>query len=203
MKNARPSIYFSVRRHLCVEEPVSYCLPRSCCSRLSRPARMPRHPIPEGHGIHKRHHAAFPHWAFMVMPGHRFEFFRGADPRTTRKKPSCGNFSPVPSTFRNLRVHFKLPLWYYYMAFPIDADDRKTAGGYDDRFWSHISKWCRFSNLTWSIKDHQPDDFSQQVYADNRFYNTENQKKGYSLLIRQMLCLRVRAYADVLAPAWR
>jgi hypothetical protein len=132
-----------------------------------------------------------PNWAFMVMPGHRFEFFRGADPTYNAKETFLWEFFAGPIYIQKFESFtFKLPLWYYYMAFPIDADDRKTAGGYDDRFWSHnIEVVPIFEFNVDALKITSRTIFHNKVYADNRFYNTENQKKGYSLLIRQMLML--------------
>jgi len=132
-----------------------------------------------------------PNWAFMVMPGHRFEFYRGADPKSNAKETFLWEFFAGPIYIQKFESFtFKLPLWYYYMGFPIDADDKKQGTKYDDRFWSHnIEVVPIFDFNLDALKITSRTIFHNKVYAKNELYTTANQRKGYSLLIRQMLML--------------
>lgn len=132
-----------------------------------------------------------PNWAFMVMPGHRFEFYRGADSTSNAKETFLWEFFAGPIYIHKFESFtFKLPLWYYYMGFPIDGDDKKPKVPGNDRFWSHnIEVVPIFEFNVDALKVTSRTIFHNKVYADNRFYTTANQKKGHSLLIRQMLML--------------
>ncbi|MCU0844366.1 MAG: DUF2490 domain-containing protein [Spirochaetes bacterium] len=133
-----------------------------------------------------------PNWAFMVMPGHRFEFFRGADPTSSAKETFLWELFAGPIYIHKFESFtFKLPLWYYYMGFIIDGDDKRpTRGDYEYRFYSHnIEVVPIFEFNVDAMKITSRTIFHNKVYADNNTYRTENQKKGHSLLIRQMLML--------------
>jgi len=132
-----------------------------------------------------------PNWAFMVMPGHRFEFYRGADPKSDAKETFLWEFFAGPIYIQKFESFtFKLPLWYYYMSFPWDGDDKKPKDSDDGRRWSHnIEVVPIFEFNVDALKVTSRTIFHNKVYAKNELYTTANQRKGYSLLIRQMLML--------------
>jgi len=132
-----------------------------------------------------------PNWAFMVMPGHRFEFYRGADPKSSAKETFLWELFAGPIYIQKFdSFTFKLPLWYYYMGFPIDGNDKKPKVPGEERFWSHnIEVVSIFEFNLDALKITSRTIFHNKVYAQNSAYTTANQKKGHSLLIRQMLML--------------
>ncbi|HSV98021.1 MAG TPA: DUF2490 domain-containing protein [Spirochaetota bacterium] len=132
-----------------------------------------------------------PNWAFMVMPGHRFEFYRGADSKSSAKETFLWEFFAGPIYIHKFESFtFKLPLWYYYMGFPVDGNDGKPKVAGEDRFYSHnIEVVPIFEFSVDALKVTSRTIFHNKVYADNNIYVTENQKKGYSLLIREMIML--------------
>ncbi len=132
-----------------------------------------------------------PNWAFMVMPGHRFEFYRGADPKSNAKETFLWEFFAGPIYIQKFESFtFKLPLWYYYMGFPWDGDDLTPRSSDEGRRWSHnIEVVPIFEFNLDALKITSRTIFHNKVYAKNELYTTANQRKGYSLLIRQMLML--------------
>jgi hypothetical protein len=132
-----------------------------------------------------------PNWAFMVMPGHRFEYFRGADPSSSAKETFLWELFAGPiyiQKFENFT--FKLPLWYYYMGFIIDGNDKKPKVAGNTRAYSHnIEVVPIFEFNVDALKITSRTIFHNKVYAENTLYDTGNEKKGYSLLVRQMLML--------------
>ena len=88
-----------------------------------------------------------PNWAFMVMPGHRFDT-GGADPPGA-KETFLWNCS-WPHLYPEVEnLTFKLPLWYYY-GFTW-ADGNKNSGR-KYRAYSHNIEVVRFSNSTLTRK---------------------------------------------------
>jgi hypothetical protein len=62
-----------------------------------------------------------PHWAFNVMPGIRYEFSR--DIGAGRDTYLHELFAGPTYIMKNGPFTFKLPLWYYYMGFPVKANN--------------------------------------------------------------------------------
>jgi hypothetical protein len=118
------------------------------------------------------------HWGYTVMPGMRHEF-----------SDSAGDSGGVvmyelftgPVFITKLGpVSFKLPLWYYYMGFPIKEKD--------DYFSSHnleLVPIFSYGRGNWEFLSRTI--FHNKLYADNSVFTTDSQRQGYSLLIRQML----------------
>lgn len=123
-----------------------------------------------------------PNWAFVVMPGHRYEYYR-------HDGESLGTFMyelfAGPVYIKKFdKLTFKLPVWYYYMGF----DLKKTP--LDDYLYSHnievlpiveykIGKATLINRVI----------FHNKVYAHNDYYERAKDKKGYSLLIRELVRL--------------
>ncbi len=129
-----------------------------------------------------------PHWGYTVMPGIRYEF---SDSQGDPGDVVMYEFFTGPMFFTSFGpVKFTLPLWYYYMGFPV-----KATGDY---FSSHnielvpIFKW---SHRNWTFTSRTI--FHNKVYASNPLFAADSQSLGYSLLIRQM----ARA-SYALAPQW-
>jgi hypothetical protein len=119
-----------------------------------------------------------PNWAFTVMPGLRYEF---TDSETDAGGIVMYELFVGPVFITKLGpVKFKLPLWYYYMGFPIAATD--------DYFDSHnlelvpIFEYTHgrftFSNRTI---------FHNKLQANNAVFKTDSQRNGYSLLLRELV----------------
>lgn len=117
-------------------------------------------------------------WAIVTMPGFRYEFARSDDPSML---PAKGLYfyeffiGPVYSRTSGAFT-FKLPVWYYYMGFPSD----------NSYFYSHNIEILpiltyRTGRTTFTSRTI----FHNTVYAS--VYETSEMRKGYSLVIRQLL----------------
>ncbi len=124
-----------------------------------------------------------PNWAFVVMPGVRYEFAR-SDP--------LRNVSPLRFFFLEFLTGpvytlrftpsfaLKLPLWYYYMGYPIHATD--------DHFYSHNIEFLPIVEL----KAQKLTLMSRTIFHNTFYasiYETEEQRSGYGLVVRQMIKL--------------
>ena len=117
-------------------------------------------------------------WAIVTMPGFRYEFARSDD---LNMLPAKGIYfyeffvGPV-YTKTSGAFTFKLPVWYYYMGFPSDYA----------YFYSHNIEILpilsyRSGRTTFTGRTI----FHNTVYAS--VYETREMRKGYSLVIRQLL----------------
>ncbi len=122
-----------------------------------------------------------PNWAFVVMPGHRYEYYRSND------QEEKGTFfyelfaGPVYiQKFNDFTL--KLPLWYYYMGFPVETG--KFEGKY---FYSHNIEFLPIVEYTTGkLKLTNRVIFHNKVYAKNALYETRSQREGFSMLIREL-----------------
>jgi hypothetical protein len=120
------------------------------------------------------------------MPGVRYEFAR-SDPMSSApaNKMYFLEFLAGPVYTLNFAPSFslKLPLWYYYMGYPVNAID-----GY---YYSHNIEFLpilelRANNLTLTSRTI----FHNTVYAT--IYESMEERGGYGLVLRQMLRLDYR-----------
>lgn len=120
-----------------------------------------------------------PSWAFTVMGSHAYEFSRTNDPGKDEKETYFYEFfaGPVYSMrFGNLTL--KLPLWYYYQGFPVKAIDKY--------YYSHNIEFLpilEYKYNRWKLWNRVI--FHNKIYSS--FYDTSDQRKGYSLLVREYL----------------
>ncbi len=119
-----------------------------------------------------------PSWAYTVMPGIRYEF---ADSLEDAGGVTMYELFTGPMfTHRFGQLRFRLPLWYYYMGFPISATN--------DYFDSHNLELIPMLDYSWGrVTLSSRSIFHNKLYADNSVFATESQRNGYSLLLRQML----------------
>jgi len=131
-----------------------------------------------------------PNWAFTIMPGHRYEFYDD----TQEDDEGRGNqfyelfVGPVYINKISDNVTFKLPLWYYYMGFPNLGGTR--SGRDNNYFYSHNFEFVpifevRFGSLMIANRIILHNKF----YANNAVYTEEAQRRGWSLLMREMISL--------------
>lgn len=121
-----------------------------------------------------------PSWAFVVMPGHRYEYYRhdGMSYGTFMYELFVG-----PVYIKKFdKLTFKLPVWYYYMGF----DLKESA--LDDYLYSHnIEVLPIFEYKVGKATLISRTIFHNKVYANNKFYDEAKDKKGYSLLLRELI----------------
>jgi hypothetical protein len=119
-----------------------------------------------------------PAWAFTVMPGIRYEL---ADNLEDAGGVTMYELFTGPMfTHRFGQLRLRLPLWYYYMGFPIKAKN--------DYFDSHNVELIPMLDYTWgNLTLSSRSIFHNKLYADNSVFTSDSQRNGYSLLLRQML----------------
>lgn len=121
-----------------------------------------------------------PHWAVSVMPGIRWEFY---DSKDSAGEVVMYEFFAGPiyiQKFGNFTL--KVPLWYYYMGFPINRPGEK-----DDYFDSHnleLIPILEYKIGRWTFQSRTI--LHNKLYARNSVFQTEKQRRGYSLLWRQL-----------------
>ena len=124
-----------------------------------------------------------PQWAFVAMPGIRYEFAR-SDPISF--SPASKLYflefltGPVYTVSLTPSFSLKLPLWYYYMGYPVNATD--------DYYYSHNIEFLpifelKNTNLTLTSRTI----FHNTIYAT--IYETIEERSGYGLVIRELLKL--------------
>lgn len=126
-----------------------------------------------------------PNWAFVVMPGHRYEFSRSYDEGQDQYKTFFYELFAGPvyiKKFGNLTL--KLPLWYYYMGFDFSNHNKKGAIG--DYLYSHNIEFLpileyKMGNMVLMNRII----FHNKIYAKNKLYGTDDLKSGFSMLIRE------------------
>jgi hypothetical protein len=129
-----------------------------------------------------------PNWAFVVMPGHRYEYSRSYDEGQDEFKTFFYELFAGPVYIQKLsdNLTLKLPLWYYYMGF--DFDNVNSKGIIGDYLYSHNIEFLpileyKMGNFVFMNRVI----FHNKIYADNKLYDTDDRKSGYSLLIREKL----------------
>lgn len=127
-----------------------------------------------------------PNWAYTVLPGHTYEWTRDNDPSTDPKKreakgPVLYELFTGPVYITKIGdVTVKLPLWYYYMGFPIKATTT-TESMYK---YSHNIEFVpivEYKMGDWKFWNRVI--FHNTVYSN--YYKEDSDRKGYSLLIRE------------------
>lgn len=127
-----------------------------------------------------------PHWAFVAMPGVRYEFAR-SDPISFAPANKLYFLELLAGPVYTIRVTplfaLKLPLWYYYMGYPVNATG--------DYYYSHNIEFLpivelRANKLTLTSRTI----FHNTVYAS--VYETVEERSGYGLVVREMLKLDYR-----------
>ncbi|HMB19929.1 MAG TPA: DUF2490 domain-containing protein [Spirochaetota bacterium] len=133
-----------------------------------------------------------PNWAFVVMPGHRYEYYRHDKSKIKDGEHTLQTFMYElfvgPVYIKKFdKLTFKLPVWYYYMGF----DFSNLALGPDNDFgylYSHnIEVLPIFEYKLGKATLVSRTIFHNKVYAHSKFYDEAKDKKGYSLLLRQLL----------------
>jgi hypothetical protein len=116
--------------------------------------------------------------AFVIMPGMRYEFLRRDDIADKAKNVYFYELLAGPVFIMKHKAWtLKLPFWYYYMGFPIAAQD--------DYFYAHNLEFLpiiefRKNDLTFISRTI----FHNTVYAT--VYEEDDDRKGYGLVIREM-----------------
>lgn len=127
-----------------------------------------------------------PNWAVVAMPGGRYEFARSDPFRNV--SPMRFYFlefltGPVYTLTFTPSFKLKLPLWYYYMGYPIQ--------GSDDYYYSHNIELLPIVELkTQKLTFVSRTIFHNTVYAS--IYETDEFRRGYGLVVREMLTLDYR-----------
>jgi hypothetical protein len=117
-------------------------------------------------------------WAFVIMPGVRYEFARSDDVGSPAKKLYFTELLTGPVyVLRHQCITFKLPLWYYYMGFPVS--------GREDNFYSHNIEFLPIIEYRLDrLKLTSRTIFHNTVYAS--IYETDALRNGYGLVVRQL-----------------
>ncbi len=143
-----------------------------------------------------------PNWAWTIMPGHRYEFSNQT--RTWENNDGVGNqflelfTGPVYINKISDNVTFKLPIWYYYMGFP-NIDQRNTSAPKwpkdtsrrdNDYYYSHNIEFVPIFEIrlgSFTIANRII--LHNKLYANNAFYTRANQRRGWSMMLREMVTL--------------
>ncbi|UCC12748.1 MAG: DUF2490 domain-containing protein, partial [candidate division WOR-3 bacterium] len=117
-------------------------------------------------------------WVFVVMPGLRYEFLRDDGMNSPAKKLYFTELLTGPVyTMRHQCITLKLPVWYYYMGFPVSTAD--------DYFYSHNIEFLPIIEYRVNkLKVTSRTIFHNTVYAS--IYETPALRNGYGLVIRQL-----------------
>ncbi len=120
-------------------------------------------------------------WAFTAMPGLRYEL---ADSEAEASGVAMYELFAGPSWSHSWdRVKLTLPLWYYYMAFPVG----------DDSYRSHNIELMPI--LRYRLSDvftlQSRTILHNKVYASNPVFTDDSQRLGHSLLLREMLTVEL------------
>ncbi|MCX7679108.1 MAG: DUF2490 domain-containing protein [Spirochaetes bacterium] len=129
-----------------------------------------------------------PNWAFTVMPGHRYEFYDDTQPDNEGRGNQFYELftGPIYINKLNDNVTFKLPLWYYYMGFPNMPG--ATSGRDNDYYYSHNFEVVPiFEVKIGSFLFINRIILHNKFYANNRLYNNQELRRGWSLLMREMV----------------
>lgn len=129
-----------------------------------------------------------PGWAWTVLTSHAYEYKRDNDVKDNKGWYFAEFFTgPVyVKKFDNLTV--KLPLWYYYQAFPIRAAVSTT--GKDEYCYAHNIEFLPIIEYKiGNFKIWNRIIFHNKIYSSfySTFMNNSDLNKGYSLLIREYL----------------
>jgi hypothetical protein len=131
-------------------------------------------------------------FAFVIMPGFRYEFSRKDENNGVAKKTYFYELLTGPVYIIKIKDWIlKLPVWYYYMGFPVAPQD--------DYFYSHNLEFLpivefRSSDFTFISRTI----FHNTIYAS--IYEQGGDRKGYGLVIREMfkICYQLSDRVDIL-----
>lgn len=119
-------------------------------------------------------------FAYVIMPGFRYEFGRFNDSGIEEKGLYFLELLTGPVFIKKTgNFTFKLPVWYYYMGFPVN-----TTGDY---YYSHnieflpIVEYRGIKNLTLTGRII----FHNTLYSS--LYETAEERSGYSLVLRTLI----------------
>lgn len=129
-----------------------------------------------------------PNWAWTIMPGHRYEFFDSNQVDDEGRGNQFYEFftGPIFITKLNDNVTFKLPLWYYYMGFPNTGGT--TSGRDNNYFYSHNFEVVPiFEVRMGSFMFANRIILHNKFYANNNLYSNSAQRRGWSMLLREMV----------------
>ncbi len=131
-----------------------------------------------------------PNWAFVILPGHRYEFSRktASDAKYADEKYTYfWEFFAGPVYMQKFGdLTLKLPLWYYYMGFPLRHKD--STG--EDYYYSHNIEFLpivEYKYKDWKFINRVI--FHNKFYANNSYYETKTERWGYSLTLREMFTI--------------
>ncbi|MBN2542459.1 DUF2490 domain-containing protein [bacterium] len=120
-----------------------------------------------------------PNWAFVVMPGRRYEFSTTQDNVEPKGTFFYEFFAGPVYTHSFGDIKLKVPLWYYLMYFPQDeADD----------FYSHnieLLPIVEYYHGDWTFINRVI--LHNKIYADNSLFTSSEERSGYSLLLRELV----------------
>ncbi|MBP7585232.1 MAG: DUF2490 domain-containing protein [Spirochaetes bacterium] len=129
-----------------------------------------------------------PNLGWTIMPGHRYEFSNTGKEDDEGVGNQFYEFftGPVFISKLNDNVTFKLPLWYYYMGFPNTTGS--TSGRDNNYYYSHNFEIVPiFEVKLGSFVVANRIILHNKLYANNSVYTRENQRRGWSMLLREMI----------------
>lgn len=117
-------------------------------------------------------------WAYVMMPGMRYEFTRSDDMGSAAKGVYFVELLTGPVyVFRHKCLTFKVPVWYYYTGFPVNSTE--------DYFYSHNAEFLPIIEYrSGTLKLTSRTIFHNTFYAS--IYGTDDLKNGYGLVVRQL-----------------
>jgi hypothetical protein len=122
-----------------------------------------------------------PWLAYSAMPGIRYEY---SDSEGTAGGIAMYEFFTGPIFMHRIGpLTLKLPIWYYYMGFPV-----KSPGQKDKYFSSHnleVIPIVEFKTGKWKLVNRMI--LHNKLFADNPVFDTKDKKRGHSLLLREMI----------------
>jgi hypothetical protein len=117
-----------------------------------------------------------PHWAMVLMPGVRYEL--GRTEGTTKGHYMTELFFGPTYIYRWGALSAKFSLWYYYMGYPVFAQDEY----YQSQNIEFVPA-IEYSRNRWTFTFRNI--FHNTVYAS--VYAADSQRHGYGLVLRNLL----------------
>jgi hypothetical protein len=123
------------------------------------------------------------------MPGFRYEFSRKVENNGAARKAYFYELLTGPVyIIKNDPWIFKFPVWYYYMGFPVVLQD--------DYYFSHNMEFLptvEFHSSDFTLISRTI--FHNTIYAS--IYEQEKDRKGYGLVVREMIKVSYRLSNNV------
>ncbi len=121
------------------------------------------------------------HWSMTIMPGHKYEFQRNGSESIDTFLYELFVGPTYHGKFGPGFLHF--PVWYYYLGFPYKPSDSYHSNHNIAVLPTYTLPFGRLS-------------ISLRLFAHNTlysgFYNTDQERWGYSLLLTEMLGIAYR-----------